>query len=220
MFNEKQFRAIYDEYLSSGLTIRDFCINHQMNEAKFYYWQHKLKGQLPAKLGFVPIVFENGQPVSRQLAPLKKKDSFPATLFANVHASHHMGKHMNYGTVVPVNTMLPIQGFDNGLSKVHELRGLPANKIVVVPAVVVPVPESFSGRDRSATQLLEGSPVNPAGRSGHLLHIKQNVRPHDAVRLPEPAPADQRLAVGAQFMQVELRPVEPCFLLIHRHGFQ
>ncbi len=80
MFNEKQFRAIYDEYLSSGLTIRDFCINHQMNEAKFYYWQHKLKGQLPAKLGFVPMVFENGQPVSRQLAPLKKKpDSFPDT---------------------------------------------------------------------------------------------------------------------------------------------
>jgi len=32
MFNEKKFRAIYDEYLSSGLTIRDFCINHQMNE--------------------------------------------------------------------------------------------------------------------------------------------------------------------------------------------
>jgi hypothetical protein len=62
MFNEKKFRAIYDEYLSSGLTIRDFCINHQMNEAKFYYWQHKLKGQLPAKLGFVPMVFETGTP--------------------------------------------------------------------------------------------------------------------------------------------------------------
>jgi hypothetical protein len=32
-----------------------------MNEAKFYYWQNKLKGQLPPKRGFVPVVFENGQ---------------------------------------------------------------------------------------------------------------------------------------------------------------
>ena len=61
MYNEKKFRAIYDEFLGSGLTIRDFCANQQMNEAKFYYWQNKLKGMLPPKRGFVPVVFENGQ---------------------------------------------------------------------------------------------------------------------------------------------------------------
>ncbi len=60
MLNEKKFRAIYDEYLSSGLTIRDYCANQQMNEAKFYYWQNKLKGQLPPKSGFVPVVFGHG----------------------------------------------------------------------------------------------------------------------------------------------------------------
>ena len=60
MYNEKKFRAIYDEFLTSGLTIRDYCANQQMNEAKFYYWQHKLKGQLPPKSGFIPVVFENG----------------------------------------------------------------------------------------------------------------------------------------------------------------
>lgn len=60
MLNEKKFRAIYDEYLSSGLTIRDYCANQQMNEAKFYYWQNKLKSQLPPKRGFVPVVFGNG----------------------------------------------------------------------------------------------------------------------------------------------------------------
>lgn len=78
MLNEKKFRAIYDDYLASGLTIRDFCANNQINEAKFFYWQHKLKGQLPSKLGFVPMVFENGQqPGSRPLSPFKKRpDSF------------------------------------------------------------------------------------------------------------------------------------------------
>jgi len=47
MLNEKQFRAIYSEFMESGLTIRDFCVNQQMKEAKFYYWQNKLKGVLP-----------------------------------------------------------------------------------------------------------------------------------------------------------------------------
>jgi hypothetical protein len=37
MYNEKKFRILYDEFLASGLTIRDYCANHQMNEAKFYF---------------------------------------------------------------------------------------------------------------------------------------------------------------------------------------
>jgi hypothetical protein len=61
MLNEKGFLSIYEELLGSGLTIRDFCANHHMNEAKFYYWKNKLKAQLPPKNGFVPVVFENGQ---------------------------------------------------------------------------------------------------------------------------------------------------------------
>ena len=69
MLNEKKFRAIYDEFLGSGLTIRDFCANQQMNEAKFYYWQNKLKGQLPPKRGFVPLIFENRQQSSPVPAP-------------------------------------------------------------------------------------------------------------------------------------------------------
>lgn len=72
MFNDKKFRAIYADYLKSGLTIRDYCANQQMNEAKFYYWQHKLKGELPLKRGgFVPVVFDHG----RQDKSLPVKDS-------------------------------------------------------------------------------------------------------------------------------------------------
>ena len=60
MINEKKFRVIYDEFLASGLTVRDYCANQHMNEAKFYYWKTKLKGQLPPKSGFVPMVFNSG----------------------------------------------------------------------------------------------------------------------------------------------------------------
>lgn len=73
MLNEKKFRAIYDEFLSSGLTIRDFCTNQQMNEAKFYYWQNKLKDLLPPRKGFVPLVFENGKQVWQTPAPMQNR---------------------------------------------------------------------------------------------------------------------------------------------------
>ena len=61
MLNENKFRSIYDDYLESGLTIRDYCSNQRMGEANFYYWKHRLKGLLPPKRGFVPIVFEKDQ---------------------------------------------------------------------------------------------------------------------------------------------------------------
>jgi hypothetical protein len=75
MFNDNKFRAIYADYLKSGLTIRDYCANQQMNEAKFYYWQHKLKGQLPQKKGgFVPVVFDSEQ--QDKSLPVKDSQGF------------------------------------------------------------------------------------------------------------------------------------------------
>ena len=93
MYNEKKFRAIYDEFLGSGLTIRDFCANQHMNEAKFYYWQHKLKGQLPPKSGFVPVVFEKGgqarssripTPVQSQSAPFSTSEATTQTISCEI----------------------------------------------------------------------------------------------------------------------------------------
>lgn len=79
MLNEKKFRAIYDDFLASGLTTRDYCANQQMNEAKFYYWQNKLKGQLPPKRGFVPVILGNGSKggLSQVPAPVQhQKEAF------------------------------------------------------------------------------------------------------------------------------------------------
>ena len=69
MLNDKKFQSIYNEFLESGLTIRDYCSNQQMNEAKFYYWKNKLKDQLPAKKGFVPLIFEHGKKSRPPLVP-------------------------------------------------------------------------------------------------------------------------------------------------------
>lgn len=94
MYNEKKFRAIYDEFLTSGLTIRDYCANQHMNEAKFYYWQHKLKGLLPPKSGFIPVVFENGGQAqsSRVPAPVQPQEAITQTISCEI--SYPNGVHV------------------------------------------------------------------------------------------------------------------------------
>ncbi len=58
MLTEKTFNAIYEDFLESALSVRSYCTNQGINEAKFYYWQRKLKNQLPSQRGLVPIIFE------------------------------------------------------------------------------------------------------------------------------------------------------------------
>ena len=43
MLKEGQFLSIYESYLESGLTVRDYCANQKKKESMFYYWQNKLK---------------------------------------------------------------------------------------------------------------------------------------------------------------------------------
>jgi hypothetical protein len=59
MINEKKFRDIYDDFLESGLTVKAFCANRQINEAKYYYWKRRLKEELSPKGGFIPMVFDS-----------------------------------------------------------------------------------------------------------------------------------------------------------------
>ena len=69
MLKVKQFLSIYDGYLESGLTVRDYCANQHMTESMFYYWQKKLKDELPPKRGFVPVVFDKGKQVQSGQVP-------------------------------------------------------------------------------------------------------------------------------------------------------
>ena len=58
MLKERQFISIYERNHESSLTVHDYYANQNMKEAMFYYWQNKLKGQLPHKIGFIPVVFD------------------------------------------------------------------------------------------------------------------------------------------------------------------
>ena len=54
---ESSFRELYEEYLSSGLTVRDFCANQDFAVSTFYRWQKLLREkELPKE--FVPLLME------------------------------------------------------------------------------------------------------------------------------------------------------------------
>lgn len=66
MWNLQEFSDTYTRFRESGLTVRDFCLNECINEAKFYYWQKKLKScqsLISATSGFVPLVIPSGYPL-------------------------------------------------------------------------------------------------------------------------------------------------------------
>lgn len=106
MLNEKKFRDIYTGFLESGLTVRDYCASHQMNEAKFYYWQNKLRGQLPPKNGFVPVVFGDAHSSRPMQVPAPAQDR--KAMFLNpAPAEKDIPCEINY----PNGVSLKLNGF-------------------------------------------------------------------------------------------------------------
>ena len=61
MLTETQFKAIYSRYQSSDLTIRSFCMNEGINEAKFYYWKKRIQRLVPGSFGFIPVKMEESK---------------------------------------------------------------------------------------------------------------------------------------------------------------
>jgi hypothetical protein len=86
MLNEKKFLAIYDDFLSSGLTAREYCSNLGMSEAKFYYWKKRIKDQRLNTTGFVPVVFEREQSNHQQLLSGRMPENTePSPLFYEIN---------------------------------------------------------------------------------------------------------------------------------------
>ena len=120
MINEKKFRVLYDEFIASGLTVRDYCANQHLNEAKFYYWKTKLKGQLPPKSGFVPMVFDNGGQArsSRVPAPVQ----LPPSAFSTPESTTQtISCEISYpnGVLVKLNGLPDVQMLSSLLVLTH-----------------------------------------------------------------------------------------------------
>ena len=59
---ESSFRKLYQEYLESGLSVRDFCTNQNFAVSTFYNWKNKLESNathpefIPLQVGNQTIV--------------------------------------------------------------------------------------------------------------------------------------------------------------------
>jgi hypothetical protein len=69
----QEMQYLMGEQASSGLSVKQFCKEHHVSEAVFYYWQKKLKGEKPAKASRAGF---------REIAVKIDNNSFPAQLFA------------------------------------------------------------------------------------------------------------------------------------------
>ncbi|MGL4805582.1 MAG: IS66 family insertion sequence element accessory protein TnpA [Bacteroidales bacterium] len=51
-----EFEIIFEEWKSSGLSVRDYCLNTGFTECKFYYWKKKLQEKTePNPNEFIPV---------------------------------------------------------------------------------------------------------------------------------------------------------------------
>ena len=51
----EEFRRIYEDWQTSGLSVQQFCKDRGILESRFYYWKAKLKGRrsrLPAAASY------------------------------------------------------------------------------------------------------------------------------------------------------------------------
>ena len=69
----EEMRFLLGEQFASDLTVKQFCKEHQVSEAVFYYWQKKLKGEKPAKVSRVGF---------KEIGVKAENNSFSEHLFA------------------------------------------------------------------------------------------------------------------------------------------
>ena len=61
MWTIETFRPVYQEYLESGKTVRQFCKDYPLHESRFFHWQHVLRQEAASGQSgeFMPVSINN-----------------------------------------------------------------------------------------------------------------------------------------------------------------
>lgn len=60
MENLESFKPVYEAFLESNLTAREFCRKLEMPESRFYYWQKRIRNEVAKSNGdFLPVSINN-----------------------------------------------------------------------------------------------------------------------------------------------------------------
>ena len=77
-WNLAYFKQIYEQYIISGDSVRDFCNSQGIKENRFYYWINKVKlnvvpGSKTPK-GFIPITSQDANKLTGVVVKTKRKE--------------------------------------------------------------------------------------------------------------------------------------------------
>lgn len=64
----KNWAAIIQDRNESGLSVKDYCAQHQLSRDSYYYWLRKVKETLLAESGFVEVTQPEQLPVQEHTA--------------------------------------------------------------------------------------------------------------------------------------------------------
>lgn len=77
-WNIAYFKQVYEQYISSGDSVRDFCNSQGIKENRFYYWINKVKlNVVPASKtpkGFIPITSQDANKLTGVVVKTKSKE--------------------------------------------------------------------------------------------------------------------------------------------------
>lgn len=60
MENLESFKPVYEAFLESNLTAREFCRKLEIPESRFYYWQKRIRNEAAKSKGdFLPVSINN-----------------------------------------------------------------------------------------------------------------------------------------------------------------
>jgi hypothetical protein len=78
--NMEEYKALFEEWKASGMTVRDYCANIGIRENKFHNWKRKLEESKDKSPAFIPVHMsqQNGK-VSFASVLKKYMDSCPIT---------------------------------------------------------------------------------------------------------------------------------------------
>ena len=78
-WNIAYFKQVYEQYISSGDSVRDFCNSQGIKENRFYYWINKVKlNVVPASKtpkGFIPITSQDANKLTGVAITTRKREA-------------------------------------------------------------------------------------------------------------------------------------------------
>ena len=92
----EKWKTLIEEQQNSGLSIREWCQQHQIDKTRYYYWRRRIQSQEQEK---DEIQFAE---LSLSTAPVKSRERYDQDISAKIQIRYH-----GFEIAIPQNTSSP-----------------------------------------------------------------------------------------------------------------